>query len=32
MTIPAIAGKHTYKAYYSGNTNVANAVSNKIIH
>lgn len=30
MTVPAIAGKHNYRAFYSGNTDVANAVSNEI--
>ncbi len=31
MTIPSTAGKHTYKAYYSGNVDVANAESNEVI-
>ncbi|MDE5846752.1 MAG: hypothetical protein K2H71_05325, partial [Muribaculaceae bacterium] len=30
LTVPAIAGKHNYRAFYSGNTDVANAVSNEI--
>ncbi|MDE6335697.1 MAG: NPCBM/NEW2 domain-containing protein [Muribaculaceae bacterium] len=30
LSIPAIEGTHTYKAYYSGNTEVANAESNEV--
>ncbi|MDE6379543.1 MAG: NPCBM/NEW2 domain-containing protein, partial [Muribaculaceae bacterium] len=32
MTIPSVSGKHTYKAFYSGNAEVTNAVSNEITH
>ena len=31
ITVPSITGKHIYKAFYSGNADVSNAVSNEII-
>lgn len=31
MTVPAVSGKHIYKAYYSGNVEIANAVSDEVV-